>query len=192
MLVWRLVKLLPVTVTERMAAACYVGVATDTGNFSFSNADAEAFSAVSEMVKTGFDLAALSEKLFRIRSLQKTKAIGVCVDRLRLSKDGMVAVSGMSLEDFAATGATESDTEGASGFLRDIDTVEAAAFLRETAPGKFKASVRSKNLLDVAAICKGFGGGGHKRAAGCFMYGDLQKVMDDMMAALTKALDEVR
>lgn len=190
-ILWRLLGMLPTERTADMAKACYVGVSTDTGNFSFSNTNAEAFKAVGEMVELDIDLPGLAQHLFRDRSIERTRVTGICVNNLVMLCDGKVAVSGMTLADFAATGAVDSDTEGASGFLRDIDTVEAAAFVRETTPGKFKASVRSKTGLDVAAMCKKLGGGGHTRAAGCFLYGTYDEVIAQISEALIGAMNEV-
>ncbi|MGI6193338.1 MAG: DHH family phosphoesterase, partial [Christensenellales bacterium] len=82
--------------------------------------------------------------------------------------------------------------EGAVDFLRDIDTVEAAAFLREVEPGVFKVSLRSKTTLDVSKIAARFEGGGHKNAAGCRVYGTLRSAMNQIRDALLQAASEDR
>lgn len=191
-LVWPLVMALGVEPDEHMGLAAYIALSTDTGNFSYRNTTPVAFSLAAEFLKTGFDIAAASESLFRQRTLARAKVIGLCAERMELSGNGTVAVSGVDAEDYRLIGALEADSEGAVDFLRDIDTVEAAAFLREVEPGVFKVSLRSKTTLDVSKIAARFEGGGHKNAAGCRVYGTLRSAMNQIRDALLQAASEDR
>ena len=191
-LIWPLIRALGVQPDERMGLAAYIALATDTGNFSYRNTTPLAFALAAEMLETGFDIAAASEALFRQRTLARAKVIGICAERMQLFDGGAIAVSGMDLSDCRRVGATEADSEGAVDFLRDIDTVEAAAFLREVEPGVFKVSLRSKTTLDVSQIASRFEGGGHKNAAGCKVTGTLQSAMEQIRDALLQQLSEDR
>jgi len=187
-LVWPIIKALGVKPDAGMGLAAYIALATDTGNFSYGNTTAEAFSLAAELLVTGFDITAASERLFRERTAAQTHVLGICAERMQLFCNGRIAVSGMTAEDFNRIGAVDSDCEGAAGFLRDIDTVEASAFVRETAPGRFKVSLRSKNALDVSKIACRYGGGGHCNAAGCCVLGTLASAMDQTAEELKKAM----
>ncbi|MES1227192.1 MAG: DHHA1 domain-containing protein, partial [Armatimonadota bacterium] len=68
--------------------------------------------------------------------------------------------------------AVEDDTEGVVNELLSVKGVEVAFLLREAKPGKVRGSVRARGDVDVAAIVRQFGGGGHKNAAGVSFQGD--------------------
>ncbi|MGI6150712.1 MAG: DHH family phosphoesterase [Christensenellales bacterium] len=191
-LVWPLIRDLGAQPDEDMGLAAYIALSTDTGNFSYSNTTPGAFALAAELLKTGFDLASAAESLFRQRTLARAKVIGLCADRMRLFDNGRIAVSGIDAADYQRIGASESDSEGAVDFLRDIDTVEAAAFLREVEPGVFKVSLRSKNALDVSKIAARYEGGGHKNAAGCRIAGTLASAMNEIKDALLQQTPEDR
>ncbi|MGB8955895.1 MAG: DHHA1 domain-containing protein, partial [Tumebacillaceae bacterium] len=77
--------------------------------------------------------------------------------------------------------ASDDDVEGLIYYPRNIEGVEVGVSFREAAPGKVKVSFRSKYVVDVGAIALEFGGGGHARAAGCTVEGDLDSVKERVL-----------
>ncbi len=191
-LVWPLIRALGAEPDAKMGLAAYAALSTDTGNFTYGNTTPGAFSLAAELLGTGFDIAAAAQSLFRERTLARARVIGLCAERMQLFGNGSIAVSGIEAGDYDRIGAAESDCEGAVDFLRNIDTVEAAAFLREVEPGVFKVSLRSKRALDVSKIAGCYEGGGHKNAAGCRVAGTLSSAVNEIKDALLKGTPEDR
>lgn len=190
-IVWRLVRAMGVPCDADMGLCAYVGMATDSGNFSFSNVTPRTFLAVSQALETGFDLPGAANRLFRTRTLPKARVLGYCLDHAQFLCGGRVAVTCITLAELQALLAKSEDVEGISEFLRDIDCVEASACLRELEAGGFKASLRSSDRVDVSVIAQKFGGGGHKRAAGCTLHTEKEEALRNISGLLCSALREV-
>ena len=186
-LILRLLNELHVPITHGIAVALYTAIATDTGNFSYSNTTPEAFRASAELLGCGIDLPELNRVLFREMPLSKAKLIAYVLGHMELSADGRLNLCAIPETALDACGATNEECEGLIDSLRDIDTVEAACILRESGSA-VRVSMRSKRTCDVAAVAKQFGGGGHVRAAGCTLSLPLDEATRVMREALTKAL----
>jgi phosphoesterase RecJ-like protein len=89
------------------------------------------------------------------------------------------------------TGATPEDTHDIISLGRGIKGVEVALLFRETEDG-VKVSLRSRNRVNVNKIAAGFGGGGHLRAAGCTIKGDMKQAREQVVAAVREALAKAR
>ena len=86
---------------------------------------------------------------------------------------------------FSQTHTNPEHAEGFVEYLREIDSVEVACLLRELARGRYKVSMRSKNNVDVASVARTLGGGGHRKAAGCTLEGDLDTVKNILIGAFS-------
>ncbi|MBR0507800.1 MAG: bifunctional oligoribonuclease/PAP phosphatase NrnA [Clostridia bacterium] len=186
-LILKLIDALSVPVTHGIAVALYTAIATDTGNFAYSNTTPESLRAAAELLSYGIDLPELNRILFREMTLPKAKLIAYALGEMELSADGRLNLVAIPEAVLSALGATKEDCEGLIDSLRDVDTVEAACVLKE-ADGVVRVSMRSKRTCDVAAIAKRFGGGGHLRAAGCTLELPLDEAKRVMREALTEAL----
>jgi len=109
---------------------------------------------------------------------------------LSLAHDGRVAWMTLDKRTFDALGATSEHCEGFINYPRSIDGVEVAMFFRETAPGEIKVGLRSKKTVDVNRLAGLFGGGGHRRAAGCKVRGTMEEVVARLVAAAGDMLRE--
>ena len=186
-LILRLLHALNVPITKEIATALYTAIITDTGNFAYSNTTADAFRAAADLMAYGIDLPELNRVLFREMPLRKAKLIAYALDCMELSADGRLNLCAMPESALAAYGATKEDCEGLIDWLRDVDSVEAACFLKESGDA-VRVSMRSKRFCDVASIAKRFGGGGHVHAAGCTLTMPLSEAVRVMRDALTEAL----
>lgn len=191
-LIYEIIRLLNVSVTEDMAVCLYTALATDTGNFSYSNTTPNTFRIMSELLETGFPLPEINRMLFRSTPLRKLKLQARALDKLELHCGGKVAISAISLSDFSDCGATAEDHEGVVDLLRDIDTVEAAAALRACEDGTVRVSLRGKRYADVSRVAVALHGGGHKLAAGCTICGSLEAAKSAVLAELRKLFPEER
>lgn len=175
------------------ATALYVSISTDTGSFKYSNTTVKSHQIASELIQTGIDIEKINDSLYATYSLEKIQLYSLLLGKVQTSSDGTIAWVGLTRNDLKKTGATYEDTEGFIDFLKYIREVQFAFFMSEMdGPGRdqVRVSFRSKGDYDVAQIAVHFGGGGHKKAAGCTIAGTLEKatqmILDEIEAARTK------
>jgi phosphoesterase RecJ-like protein len=160
-----LIRLAGLPVDSRCAEALYVGLITDTGNFTYGNTSPHAHRTAAELIDLGIDHAEIARRLYEEQPLGRIRLLGRAIERCRILMDGRLAVSDLRQEDFRELEA--SDTETIVEVLRSIEGVEAAALLRELEDGQFRASLRtSRPDVDVSLVARKEGGGGHRAAAG--------------------------
>jgi bifunctional oligoribonuclease and PAP phosphatase NrnA len=111
------------------------------------------------------------------------------LQHLELLSNGRIASSHISLEDYKAAGAMDQNSEGIVNEVGRVDSALIAVFFREPKPGKIRVSVRSRGNIDVAAVCRQFGGGGHINAAGCTFESSLEEAKRALIPALEKCLE---
>ncbi len=166
-LIFELLLSLPVVITPNMALCLYTALATDTGNFAYSNTSPQTLITAARLLAFGFDMPELNRRLFRSMSLPHAKMIGEALGKVHLLAGGSVAVACLSAETMRRFDATAADCEGVIDYLRDIEGVEVACLLRDSKAGVIRVSLRSKRYCNVGKIAQSLGGGGHERAAGC-------------------------
>jgi len=179
---------LGVRIDERIANALYTAIATDTGNFQYSSTDEAILLCASKLRACGADITLIGEKVYRERTFAATKLIGRAVDRIALHSGGRIAATYILLSDYDETGAVKQDCDELINYAREIDTVEVAVFLRQVEPEKFKLSLRSSHYADVSKIALIFEGGGHARAAGGTMFGDVEGCIEKLVTVAEKYL----
>jgi len=162
------------TVTEKIAHALFVAVATDTGWFHFNNTDSTTFRSCADLIDAGANPTELYHDLYQSFSPQRFKLMTAMLNTLELHFDGRFATQHLRQADFDQTGAAHEDTENLIDECRRISTLQAAALFVELKDGRVKCSVRSSGTIDVGKIAANFGGGGHKMAAGTHLPGPLK------------------
>ncbi len=162
-------------VTEKIAQALFVAVATDTGWFQFSNTDSRVHRSCAELIDAGVNPTQVYHDMYQNFSHQRFKLMTAMLNTLELHFDGRYATQHLTQEDFEQACAKYSDTENLIDECRRISTVEVAALFVELKDGRVKCSLRSKNAIDVRQIAAKFGGGGHTTAAGAHLPGPIEK-----------------
>jgi bifunctional oligoribonuclease and PAP phosphatase NrnA len=168
-IIYDLAGLLEVEITPQIASALYVGLITDTGRFMYENADARTHEIAAALIEAGVDVHDTYRRLYERVPIEKLRLISRALDRIERFEDGKLAIAYISADDYAETGTSELYTEGVIDFLRAIEGTRVAAIVRDrpdASPAR-KVSLRSTDGgVDVSAIARGHGGGGHQRAAG--------------------------
>lgn len=177
-----------VPMTKSLAECLFTAIATDSGNFAYSNTTPETFRSAARLLECGIDLPELNRKLFRTVPIRKSRLIAHVLSAVELLRDGTIGIVAVSREDLMRCGATEEDCEGLIDHIRDIETVEAACTLRDSIDGSIRVSLRAKRDFDVSAVAVSFGGGGHRRAAGCTLNMPLEDAVQTMKQALLEAV----
>ncbi len=188
-LVFALLPLLGAPLTKDIATCLYAAIATDTGNFSYANTTPDTFRIMAELLSCGIDLPELNRALFRTSRVQRMRLLGRVLSRMELFHDGAFNLSYLTWQELLDSDATSADCEGLIDSLRDIDTVEVACFLRESMNGQIRVSMRSKHSFDVSAIAQRYGGGGHRRAAGCTLDGGMAEAVAALKSQILARLE---
>ena len=161
---------LDIPLTLELAEPLYIALVTDTGRFQYSNTTPKSLRLAAELVEAGADFHAVFQQVYESVELAKLKLLARVLERAELLEGGRIVVSHLLRTDFADAGASEPYSEGLIDYLREVEGAELAVFVREqTGPSAHghKGSLRASiDDLDVSAIARRFGGGGHRQAAG--------------------------
>jgi phosphoesterase RecJ-like protein len=179
----------------RDAAMClYTGLVTDTGRFQYQSTTPEVFSLAEELSRFDLPIPALSRQLFEEHRLAYLKLAGACLARAELiERDGFV-MAWVTAEELHDHDVTVDETEGLIDLVRRTKEAEVSAVLKETPEG-IRVSLRSVTEVDVSAVAAGFGGGGHRYAAGFTSTASLESVkaaLRDAVAVAVKAAPDAR
>jgi phosphoesterase RecJ-like protein len=188
-LVWDLMHGLGVEATREIADALYVGLVTDTGRFMYESTGRNAHLMAADLIEQGVDVEAIYRRLYEGMPFAKLELLGRALERVARYDDGALTFSHVTLEDFEQTGAEESYTEGIVDHLRSVEGTKVAALVRERPHGR-KASLRATgDEVDVSAIARAQGGGGHRRAAGFSTDLPIEQIVAFVRAAVAEQLD---
>lgn len=161
-------------ITEKIARALFVAVATDTGWFHFSNTDSRVHRSCAELIDAGANPTEIYHDLYQNFSYRRFKLMAAMLNTLELHLDGRYATQHLLQRDFERAGTTHKDTENLIDECQRISTVEVAALFVQLEDERVRCSLRSTGTVDVCKIAQKFGGGGHKMAAGVHLAGPLE------------------
>jgi bifunctional oligoribonuclease and PAP phosphatase NrnA len=140
-------------------------------------------------LRAGVKPAKVSQAVFNNYPWSKLELLSQVLPTARHDETGRVACLRQTLEMQERAGASDEDSDGFVNYPMSIGEVEACAFLKETAPGIYRTSLRSKGDVNVARIAEKFGGGGHRNAAGCTLTGEWDEVERNIVALLVEAVE---
>ena len=166
-MVFDLVRELGVQLTPEIATHVYVAILTDTGSFHYSSISPRTFEICRQCVEAGIDPPAIAGAIYDSNSLGRLKLFGAVLSKMELDESGKVATVYVDQKLARDCGGTYEDTEGIVNLPLTVKEIEAVAFFKEAGSDDWRVSMRSKGEVDVNAIAKEFGGGGHKNASGC-------------------------
>jgi phosphoesterase RecJ-like protein len=190
-LVWDLMHGLGVEPTKTMAEALYVGLITDTGRFMYENTGTRAHQMAAELIADGVDVQKIYRHVYEDVPYAKLALLARGLSNVERYDDGRLTVTSLSAEDFNATGAEESYSEGVVDHLRAVRGTAVAALVRERLNGDgrapHKVSLRATDdRIDVSRIARAQGGGGHRQAAGF----DTEMSHDELVSFLREQVAE--
>lgn len=187
-MIYNLCKALGVAVNQQIAECVYTALLTDTGSFHYSNTTERTFKIASELVRRGVKPAHISQALFYSYPFSKIKILGMVLSTLHRDDSGRIAWMSSSVDVISDAGASEEDLDGIVNYPLAVEEIEVVAFFKETSPGVYRTSLRSKGQVNVARIAEKFGGGGHRNASGCTIKGDLEQIANQIVGYLQEAL----
>jgi phosphoesterase RecJ-like protein len=161
---------LGVELTPELAEPLYIALVTDTGRFQYANTTPKSLRLAAELVEAGADIHEVFQQVYESVEFAKLKLLARALDRAEVLEGGRIVVSHLLRTDFGEVGASEPYSEGIIDYLRAVEGAELAVLIREQLnedAAAYKGSLRSSiDELDVSAIARRFGGGGHRQAAG--------------------------
>jgi len=186
------------SIDSEAAEALFVGIATDTGWFRHSNTDARAMSACAELMALGVRPNELFESFYLQDSAGRVRLLAQALASLELHSSDRLSLMTLPREAFVRAAAKSSDTEEIVNEPLRIASVVVSVLLVEQEDGQTRINLRSKPPVggttrldvDVAGIARGFGGGGHRRAAGARIRGSLSEVRERVLSELTKTFED--
>src|SRR5213082_3160676 len=188
-MIYNLCKALGVRVTKEIAECVYTALITDTGSFHYSNTSERTFKVASELVRAGVKPAKISQAVFSNYPWSKLELLAEVLTTVKRDASGHVAWLAQTQEMQERARATDEDGDGFVNYPMSCGDVEACAFFKETAPGVYRVSLRSKCDVNVARIAERFGGGGHRNAAGCTFHGTCDEAEREVVRLLVEAVE---
>ena len=192
-ILFRLMQDNSIPLTGQTALCLYTGIATDTGCFQFSNADAAAFRAVAQ-IKAQFPhlpYARLNRELFVLKSEGRLRLDARLMEHARLSADGRVALVYLPYAWMEELHLSAEEIEGTANLPMQIIGVEVGIICKQQPDGSYRISMRGGEHADVSVIAQHFGGGGHIKASGCSLReGEPEAVCTMLMEAASGFLRE--
>jgi len=178
-----------IPITPEIAAGLYAGIASDTGAFRYLNTTPKILRLAARLVEEGADPAFTAEALYARKSAGSLRILGLALASLEARAGGQVAALTISRDMFDRARATPEDADGIVQYAKALLGSRVGVLIQEPTPGEVRISFRSDGSVDVNQVAGGFGGGGHKNAAGARVKGELAPVREAILNALEWAVN---
>lgn len=175
-IIHRLIKEMGVTIDQKIAYYITIALITDTGCFRYSNTNPTILRLTADFIEMGIDTTRIFKNFLGTHSMGKIRLKGLVYSRMQTAFDGQVAYVVIDRKMLEEAGATEDDAGHVSGDLRDIRGVEVGFSVLETESGLIQLGFRSNYVVPVNLVAQAFGGGGHLRASGAQLRGDIKEI----------------
>lgn len=172
-----------------IAECLYTGIATDTGCFMYENAGARTHIAAARLIEAGVDAAGINRNMFIVKSRGRITAETELLANMRFFEGGSVAVMVVKNELMERTQLERAELDGIAPIPMTVEGVKVGLTFKqqEESNNTYKVSVRTVDI-DASAIASEFDGGGHQRAAGFTIAGELEEIIGKATKAVKRYL----
>lgn len=181
---------LGVNVTKTIANNIFTGLSTDSGCFRYSNVTPRTLRMAADMIEAGAEHTKINTAMFETKTRTYVALERLALESMKMYLDERCAFITITQDMFKESGSDESEVDAIAAIPRQIEGVLVGVTMREKADGTFKVSMRSHEGVDVSAICAMLGGGGHPRAAGCTVSGDVQTARNTVVSSIEKYFEK--
>jgi phosphoesterase RecJ-like protein len=188
-MVFDVVRALGVPLTIEIATHVYLAILTDTGSFHYSSISPQTFEICREALEAGVDPVLVARKVYDSNNMGRLKLFGAVLSAMQIDPTGRIAIVYVDHEMARAAGGTYEDTEGLVNLPLTVKEIQAVVFFKQEEGDEYRVSLRSKDAIDVGAVAKEFGGGGHKNAAGCTVTGAVEKLQKLFVTKIEGAIE---
>ena len=179
-----------IDIDKELGTCLLTGIITDTGGFQYSSVTSDTFEFAAQLLRKGVNISKICQEVLRTKTKAHCQLEKLIYERLEFIENGKIAITYLTLKDYAEYSNDMGDDEGLVESIRDIEGVEVAVLLKEKENGGFKISMRSKDNVNVSDICLLLGGGGHPRAAGCFITGDVSQAKTKVINTIKQQINK--
>lgn len=166
-LVYEVLSSIHFKITKEIASYIYCAISSDTGSLQYSNVNKRTYEILIELSKADISTSYLCSMLYERKTLSQLKLEGEAIDSIKLYGSGKIATAFISNATLEKYGATREDTHALASLPRMIDGVMLSAFFSQLEDGSVRVNLRSLGDYNIEGVARLFGGGGHKKAAGC-------------------------
>jgi phosphoesterase RecJ-like protein len=171
-----------------IATHIYLAILTDTGSFHYSSISPRTFEICRRTLEAGVDPVLVARNVYDSNNMGRLKLFGSVLSAMQLDPTGRIAIVYLDHEMAREAGGTYEDTEGLINLPLTVKEIEAVVFFKQTEGDEYRVSMRSKGEVDIGAIAKQFGGGGHKNAAGCTVRGPIETLQKTFVERIDRAI----
>src|SRR5438874_12831474 len=165
-MVYELVRTLGVSLSSEIAAHIYLAILTDTGSFHYSSISPRTFDICREALEAGVDPVVVARMVYDSNNMGRLKLFGAVLSAMQIDRTGHIAIVYVDHAMARAAGGSYEDTEGLVNLPLTVKEIEAVVFFKQEKDDEYRVSLRSKGAIDIGAVAKMFGGGGHENATG--------------------------
>jgi phosphoesterase RecJ-like protein len=187
-MVFDLTRALAVPLSLEIATHVYLAILTDTGSFHYSSISPRTFDICRETLEAGVDPVAVARNVYDSNNMGRLKLFGAVLSAMQIDQTGRIAIVYLDHEMARAAGGTYEDTEGLINLPLTVKEIQAVVFFKQDEGDQYRVSMRSKGAIDIGAVAKQFGGGGHKNAAGCTITGPIDALQKLFVERIEEAV----
>jgi phosphoesterase RecJ-like protein len=188
-MVFDLVRALGVKLSLEIATHIYLAILTDTGSFHYSGISPRTFVICREALEAGVDPVLVARNVYDSNNMGRLKLFGSVLSAMQIDGTGRIAIVYLDHEMAREAGGTYEDTEGLINLPLTVKEIQAVVFFKQVEGEEYRVSMRSKGDIDIGAVAKEFGGGGHKNAAGCTVSGAIDALQKLLIEKIEQAID---
>jgi phosphoesterase RecJ-like protein len=188
-MVYDVVRALGVPLTREIATHVYLAILTDTGSFHYSSISPRTFDICRECLEAGVDPVMVARNVYDSNNMGRLKLFGAVLGAMQIDQTGRIAIVYVDHEMARIAGGTYEDTEGLVNLPLTVKEIEAVVFFKQEKGDEYRVSLRSKGDVDINAIAKEYGGGGHKNASGCTISGPIEELQKTIVGKIENAID---
>lgn len=189
-MVYEVIRALGVPLSTEIATHIYLAILTDTGSFHYSSISPRTFDICRQALEAGVDPVLVARNVYDSNNMGRLKLFGAVLSAMQIDRSGRIAVVYVDHAMAHAAGGTYEDTEGLVNLPLTVKEIQAVVFFKQSEGDEFRVSLRSKADIDVGAVAKTYGGGGHKNAAGCTVNGPIAVVQQRLVEQITSAIEQ--
>ena len=187
-IVFEVIEHLGIRIDRKIADCLYVGIATDTGCFRYTNTEASTHIIAGKLIEYGADHNSINTRIFETKTKTYAALERLALSSLEMHFDGRCALMCVTTEMFKQSGSDETECDGISALPRQIEGVLVGVTVRQKTENEYKISVRTNEPVDACEICSKLGGGGHIRASGCTVNGTIDEVKKIILDTVKESL----
>ncbi len=191
-MVYELIGALGVPLSTEIATHIYLAILTDTGSFHYPGISPRTFEICGHTLRAGVDPVLVARQIYDSNTLGRLKVYGAVLSAMQLDATGRIAILQVNPEMVRTAGGSYEDTDGLVSLPLSVKEIEAVVFLKQLDGEECRISMRSRGEIDIGAVAKEFGGGGHKNAAGCTAHGAMDTLRALFVEKIGQAIDNGR